>query len=131
MHHITACLDTLAAAPAILSALMRDIPAGRLHERRCGKCRTILEHVFHLAGGQPWLRERAQRITAKDVPRFTPFNPAGDTCVPKTRRTGLQKAPRAFAQTRKTQLDLLAGLPPRTGTARPHTRNIRSTVCVS
>ena len=75
---IAAILRGLEDSPAILAAMVCEIPADRLHVQRREGFWSLAEHVAHLAQVQPMLGERVRRILSEDNPEFVPFFPIPD-----------------------------------------------------
>jgi hypothetical protein len=75
---IAAILRGLEDSPAILAAMVREIPGDRLHVQRREGFWSLAEHVAHLAQVQPMLGERVRRILSEDNPEFVPFFPIPD-----------------------------------------------------
>lgn len=77
-NDIAAILRGLEDSPAILAAMVREIPGDRLHVQRREGFWSLAEHVAHLAQVQPMLGERVRRILSEDNPEFVPFFPIPD-----------------------------------------------------
>lgn len=73
---IAAVLRGLEDSPAILAAMVLEIPKDKLHVQRRPGFWSLAEHVAHLAQVQPVLVERVRRILSEDNPEFVPFFPA-------------------------------------------------------
>lgn len=78
LANTAAILRGLEDSPAILAAMVGDIPQDLLHVQRRPGFWSLAEHVAHLAQVQPILVERVRRILSEDNPEFVPFFPAKD-----------------------------------------------------
>jgi uncharacterized damage-inducible protein DinB len=109
---IAAVLRGLEDSPAILAAMVRAIPADRLHAQRRPGFWSLAGHVAHLAQVQPMLAERVRRILSEDNPEFVPFFPAKDGKEEEAPLPSVEQSLAAFAAGRRVILDLLQGAAP-------------------
>lgn len=104
---ITAILRGLEDSPAILTALVREIPGDRLHVQRRKGFWSLAEHVAHLAQVQPVLVERVRRILSEDAPEFVPFFPTPDESTKKPPVPPVADSLERFRAGRTAMLELL------------------------
>jgi hypothetical protein len=109
MNDIPQILTSLEQAPAILSALVGEVPAARLTERRREGAWTVAEHAIHLAEAQIRLTGRIQLILAEDNPEIVPYLP--DPKAPPVPTLTLTEALSVFAAERAKQVGILRPLP--------------------
>jgi len=109
---IEAILRSLSDSITIFEGFLRSIPPDKLDERRGETFWSIHEHADHLAGVQPMLLERMQRILSEDMPEFIPFIPEQDEAVEETTLHAVSEIIKQFKAMREEQLDLLKNVGP-------------------
>jgi predicted alpha/beta superfamily hydrolase len=105
-------IAALESAPALLAALLHEMPEDLRKRRPASSKWSAHEHFCHLASQEPPMRERLERMLAEDDPELTPLSPSPEEEQGALRDVDLGEAMERFARERAGLVALLRALPP-------------------
>jgi hypothetical protein len=111
MHTPADILAQLGRGPAVLRALIADVPPADLRRRPQPGRWSAHEHACHLALMEPRWAERAARILHEDGPTIVSYDPDADEAPDRLFAMDLASALDAYEAGRRALIGRLAGLP--------------------